>query len=133
MIFIKSSFYPGCRECARLVLYHKLEAVREILNKYYVLVEIKTNFRSDDVEIYRQFAEPSALSWVIISPEKKVIADSSSYKGSREYPLSPECTAYYLSALKQATPKITQSELDVLSKQLHIAAGKWREVGDHDH
>ncbi len=133
MIFIKPSCYPGCYECARYLFYHKLGAVREILNKYYVLVDIETNFRSDDVEVYRQFAEPSALSWVIISPDKKVIADAASCKGNREYPLSPECTAYYLSALKQATPKITQSELDVLSKQMQMAAIGWPEVRDHDH
>jgi hypothetical protein len=61
---------------------------------------------------------------VIVSPQRKVIIDSYSPQGNVGYPLEPTETAYYVAALKKATPAITEAELRMLSEQIKKAAGK---------
>lgn len=123
MVFVKSGF-PECGWCRVFDRYHGTHDVQQIMGKYYVTVKIDTRYMPDGKAAFSKLAKPGAPSWVIITPEKKVIIDSYAPKGNVGYPLEPDETAYYTAALKKATPKITDPELQMLSQQIRKAAGK---------
>lgn len=123
VVFVKSGF-PECGWCRVFDRYHGTRDVQQILSKYYVIVEIDTSYMPDGKAVFSKLAEPGAPSWVIITPEKKVIIDSYAPKGNVGYPIESDETAYYTAALKKATPKITDPEVKILSQQIKKAAGK---------
>ena len=122
-VFIKSG-YPECGWCVVFDRYHATPEVRQILDKYYVIVSIDTENMPDGDSTFSKYAMPAAPSWVIISPEREVIVDSFRPEGNIGYPGEPEGSAYYLTALKKATPAITDAELRVLAKQIQKAKGE---------
>ena len=125
-VFVKSGF-PECVWCRVFDRYHSVPEVQKIIGKYYVVVAIDTKNMPDGNAVFSKYAEPGAPSWVIITPLKKVIIDSyasSGTEGNVGYPLEPNETAYYIAALKKATPAITDAELQILSQQIKKAAGK---------
>jgi hypothetical protein len=123
MIFMKSG-HPKCGWCRAFDRYHELPEVRAILGKYFVVANIDTVNMSDGREIFGKYAQPGAPSWVIISPEKKVVIDSYIETGNVGYPLRPHETAHYLAAIGKAAPSISEDELADLSEQIQIAAEK---------
>ena len=123
MVFVKSGF-PECGWCRVFDRYHSAREVQQIIGKHYVIVAIDTKYMPDGEAVFGKLGRPGAPSWVIITPEKKVIIDSYAPKGNVGYPLEPEETAYYTAALKKATPEITDQELQVLAQQIKKAAGK---------
>jgi hypothetical protein len=126
MVFIKSGF-PECVWCRIFDRYHSIPEVQRIIGKYYVVVVIDTENMPDGNAVFSKYAEPGAPSWVIMTPQKKVIIGSyasSGPEGNVGYPLEPNETAYYIAALKKATPAITDAELQILSQQIKKAAGK---------
>lgn len=78
----------------------------------------------DGKTVFSAYAQPGAPSWVIITPQKKVIVDSYAPQGNIGYPGEPAGTAWYLAALKKATPAITDAEMHTLSLQIQKAKGK---------
>jgi hypothetical protein len=125
MVFIKSGF-PECVWCRIFDRYHSVPEVQKIIRKFYVVVVIDTENMPDGTAVFSKFAEPAAPSWVIITPQRKVIIDSyaPAPEGNVGYPNRPTETAYYLAALKKATPAITDDELHILSQQIQKATGK---------
>ena len=122
-VFVKSGF-PECGWCRIFDRYHNLPDVQRILGRYYVIVAIDTKNMPDGEATFSKYAKPAAPSWVIISPQKRVIVDSYSREGNVGYPVEPNETAYYLAALNRATPTITEAELQTLSRQIKKAARK---------
>ncbi len=122
-VFVKSGF-PECGWCKVFDRYHSTPEVQQIIGKYYVVVAIDTSYMPDGQAIFTKYAKPGAPSWVIVSSEKKVLVDSYASAGNVGYPLAPAETAHYVAALKKATPKITDEELQILSQQIKKAAGK---------
>ena len=123
MVFMKSGF-PECGWCRIFDRYHNLPEVQTILGKYYVIVAIDTKYMPDGAAVFSKYAQPGAPSWVILSPQKKVIADSYAATGNVGYPLAPNETAHYVAALKKATPAISDADLQKLSEQIKKAAAK---------
>ena len=123
MVFVKSGF-PECGWCQVFDRYHGASAVQQILGKYYVVVAIDTKYMPDGQVVFSKLAQPGAPSWVIIAPDKKVIADSFAPTGNVGYPLQPNETEHYIAALKKATPKIADEELKTLAQEIKKAAGK---------
>ncbi|RBP40563.1 uncharacterized protein DUF255 [Roseimicrobium gellanilyticum] len=123
MVFVKSGF-PECGWCRVFDRYHAASDVQQILGKYYVVVAIDTSYMPDGRAVFSKLAKPGAPSWVIIAPDKTVIVDSYATAGNVGYPLQPKETEHYTAALKKATPKITDQELQTLSQQIKKAAGK---------
>jgi hypothetical protein len=118
------SGFRECRWCRIFEDYHRSSAVREILGEYYAIAAIDTKHMPDGEAVFSRYAQPGALAWVIISPQKKVIVGSSFQAGNIGYPTTPEGTAYYLAALRRATPAITDAELRTLSEQIRKTAGR---------
>lgn len=123
VVFIKSG-YPECEWCRVFDAYHKLPEVRRILDKYYVIVAIDTENMPDGKDTFTKYAQMGSPSWVIISPQKRVIVDSFAPSGNVGYPLEPNETAWYLAALKKAAPSLADDDLKTLKKQIQKAAGK---------
>lgn len=125
LVFIKSGF-PKCVWCRIFDRYHNIPEVQKIIGKYYVVVVIDTVNMPDGKAVFSKFAEPGAPSWVIITPQREVIIDSyaPAPEGNVGYPGRPSESAYYLAALKKATPAITDDELQILSQQIQKAKGK---------
>jgi hypothetical protein len=125
VVFIKSG-YPECVWCRVFDHYHSIPEVQKIIEKYYVVVVIDTENMPDGAGVFSKLAMPGAPSWVIITPQKTIIIDSyaPAPEGNVGYPLEPNETAYYIAALKKATPSITDAELQILSQQIKKAAGK---------
>lgn len=123
LVFIKSGF-PECGWCRVFDRYHNTPEVQQILSKYYVIVAIDTENMPDGKTVFSTYTQPGAPSWVIVTPQKKVIVDSFAPKGNVGYPAEPDETAWYLAALKKATPAITDAELRTLSQQIQKTRGK---------
>ena len=124
LVFVKSGF-PECGWCRIFDRYHGTPEVQNILGKYYVVVAIDTENMPDGQTVFSKYAQPGAPSWVIITPQKKVIIDSyGGPQGNVGYPAEPGETTYYLAALKKATPAITDDELHTLSQQIQKAREK---------
>lgn len=127
LIFLKSGF-PECGYCVIFDRFHRRPEVVRILEPHYVIVAIDTNYMPDGKAVFSKFAPPSAPSWVIITPDRKVVIDSFVSKGDDDsnvgYPLQPDETAYYLSALKKASPSIADEDLRILGEQIKKAAGR---------
>jgi hypothetical protein len=126
LVFIKSGF-PKCVWCRIFDRYHSIPEVQTIIGKYYVVAVMDVVNMPDGKAVFSKFAEPGAPAWVIITPQQAVIIDSYAPTPERRnvgYPGSPTETAYYLAALKKATPAITEDELHVLSQQIQKAMGK---------
>lgn len=122
-VFIKSGF-PECVLCRIFDRYHSNPEVQQIIGKYYVIVAIDTENMPDGTAVFGKYAKPGAPSWVIITPQKKIVIDSYAPGGNVGYPGKPDETAYYLAALKKATPAITDDELHTLSVQIQNAIKK---------
>jgi thioredoxin-related protein len=122
-IFVKSGF-PECGWCRVFDRYHSAPEVQQIIGKYYVVVAIDTKYMPDGEAVFSKYAKPGAPSWVIITSKRNVIVDSYAPEANVGYPLEPNETAHYVAALKKATPKITDQELEILSQQIKKAAGK---------
>jgi hypothetical protein len=119
LVFLKSGF-PECGWCRIFDKYHSTPAVKEILEKYYVIAAIDTSYMPDGTSVFKQFAEPGAPSWVIITPDKKVIVNDNNVG----YPAEPTEVDWYVKALRKATPAITDAEVDTLKENLKLAAKK---------
>ncbi len=82
----------------------------------------------DGRAVFSKFAEVQFPTWVIITPDRQVIVDSFTKKGDAAsnvgYPGKPAETAYYLAALKKATPAMPESDLTILAEQIQKAAAR---------
>jgi hypothetical protein len=121
LVFLKSG-YPECIWCRTFDKYHSTPEVRDIVGKYFVVAEVDTENMPDGKDVFTAFAQPGAPSWVILTPDKKVLIDSYAETNGKKvnvgFPGAPEEKEYYQAALKKTVPKITQAELDVLGTQL---------------
>jgi len=125
LVFLKSG-YPECGWCRIFDRYHKLPEVQKIIGKYYVVAVIDTENMPDGNAVFGKYAQPGAPSWVVLTPQKHVIVDSyaPTPDGNVGYPARPSESAYYLAALKKATPAITDEELGILAQELQKAMEK---------
>jgi hypothetical protein len=123
LVFVVSGF-KECSWCRVFERYHATPEVAQIIGKYYEVVKIDTTYMPDGKVVFSKLAQPGAPSWVIITPERKVIADSYAKTGNVGYPVEPHESDHYLKALKKATPQITEPELKTLAEQIQKAAGR---------
>lgn len=123
LVFLKAG-HPQCGWCVVFDRFHHKEEVKQILEKHYVVAVIDTVNMPNGTAVFERYAKVGAPSWVIITPDRKPVIDS--YENGRNvgYPLQPNETAYYLAALKKATPAISEDELKTLGEQIKKAAGK---------
>jgi hypothetical protein len=122
-VFVKSGF-PECGWCRVFDRYHALPEVQAILGKHYVIVSIDTKYMPDGAAVFGKYAQPGAPSWVILTPERKVLGDSYGPGGNVGYPLEPSETAHYQAALRKATPALSDEDLKRLGEQIRKAAGR---------
>ena len=113
LVFVASGF-KECGWCRVFEKYHALPEVSQILGKHYVNVKIDTKYMPDGNAVFSKLAKPGAPSWVIVTPDRKPVIDSYAESGNVGYPMEPHEIAYYVKALKKATPKISEKELDTL-------------------
>ena len=123
LVFLKSG-YPECGWCRIFDKYHSTPEVQQIIGKYYVVLAIDWENMPDGKAVFSKYAEVGAPSWVILTPEGKVIISSYGPFGNVGYPAEPNESGYYLGALKKASPAITSDELKTLAQQLQKARGK---------
>ncbi|MGP8239653.1 MAG: DUF255 domain-containing protein [Limisphaerales bacterium] len=124
-VFIKSG-HPECGWCRVFDRYHSSPEVQRILGKYYIIVAIDIKYMPDGKSTFSKYAQPGSPSWVIVSPQKQLIVDSYAPGGNVGYPGSPEEAAYYIAALKKATPSITEEELHTLSQLVQKPWITWK-------
>jgi hypothetical protein len=89
-----------------------------------VVVKVDTSYMPDGKEVFTKVAEPGSPSWVIVGADRKSIIDSYDKGNNVGYPYQPDEVAHYVKALKQATPAITNPEIDTLKEKLAQAAKK---------
>jgi hypothetical protein len=116
---------PPCGSCVAFFHYHGMNEVDSILSKYYVVLQIDPVYMPDARATFARYAESPHSFWLILSPQKKVIADSllpplgpgAPVRGAG-YPLKRESMDHYCASLRKATPAITEDEVRWLC--LHI-------------
>ncbi|HLF34698.1 MAG TPA: DUF255 domain-containing protein [Cyclobacteriaceae bacterium] len=113
--------WKGCSWCRRFEQYHEDSDVREILDKYFIIINIDIKKSQACEDLYKTYGNPGTPSWAILDPGRNVIADSDNLKdgtGNVGYPLKAEEVEYYKAALKTSRPLITDLELTVLAEKL---------------
>jgi uncharacterized protein YyaL (SSP411 family) len=123
VVFMKSG-YPECGWCNIFDRYHAMPEVKQIVEKYYVVVKIDTSYMPDGKEVFTKFAEPGSPSWVIVGADRKPIIDSYDNGNNVGYPYEPNEVAHYVKALRQASPAISDAEIETLKEKLAQAAKK---------
>lgn len=111
----------SCSWCRRLENYHKDATVGEILNRYFLIVNINIDESQVYMDLYKVYGKQGTPSWTIFDHDRSVMADSDRLKdgtGNVGYPFAPAEVEHYVLALKTAIPSITESELATLTNKL---------------
>jgi len=127
LVFLKCGS-PQCGWCVVFDRYHHRGEVRKILEPHYVIVSIDLANMPDGRAVFSKYAAPQFPTWVIMTPDKRVVVDSFTKKGDPGsnvgYPNQPQQTEYYLAAIKKATPAIADGDLKILGEQIKKAMSK---------
>jgi hypothetical protein len=92
--------------------------VKQIFEKYFVVVKIDTESMPDGRALQTQYGPPGAPAWAILGAGGKTIADSDDGGGNVGYPAGPRGAAHFAKALKIAVPSISEEELRALTARL---------------
>lgn len=124
---------PGCGWCKYLEKFHERPAVAETLGKQIVLVKVDVVENAGGQQMYDKYvARPSGVPvWLFLSADGKVLADSfAEGKKTKEnvgFPYEPSEVAHYEKALRASLPKLSDSDITVIMKELKEAGPKKKE------
>ncbi len=122
---------PTCGWCKYLDKFHERQAVAGVLGKKVVTVKVDVVDNPGGQKLYDQYApEPGGVPvWVFLSADGKVLSDSfaegkANKKQNVGFPYEPAEVAHYEKALRAALPKLTDTEVSGLLKELKDAGPK---------
>ena len=105
--------------------YHADPAVSRILGKYLVIVDVDIAKNPGGKEMYEKYGTQRGVpAWTVLDANEKVLADSGDGKGNVGLPYEPKEIEHYVVVLRKTCPKISDDEIDVLTKNLKAIAGK---------
>ena len=105
--------------------YHAEPAVSRILDKYFVIVDVDIVKNPGGQEMYEKFGSQRGVpAWTVLDAAEKILADSGDGRDNVGLPYEPKEIEHYIAVLRKTCPKISDDEVDVLSKQLKAIAGK---------
>jgi hypothetical protein len=105
--------------------YHADPAVSRIIEKYFIIVDVDIAKNPGGKEMYEKYgAQRGVPAWTVLDVNEKVLADSLNGKDNVGLPFQPKEIEHYVTVLKKTCPKITDDEIDVLTKKLKDLAGK---------
>jgi thioredoxin-related protein len=110
--------WQGCGWCRMFDKYHNDPQVKEILYKYFLIITIDIYKSKAAEELYKKYGKDGTPSWTIFNLNGEVIVDSDNGKGNVGYPANEVELNHYIYALKKAAPKLSNSEIEILSTKL---------------
>jgi hypothetical protein len=105
--------------------YHADPAVSRIIGKYLVVVDVDIAKNPGGKEMYEKYGTQRGVpAWTVLDAGEKVLADSGDGKDNVGLPYEPKEIEHYVAVLKKTCSKISDDEIDVLTKKLKEIAGK---------
>jgi thiol:disulfide interchange protein len=112
---------PWCGWCRRLDEYLHRPQIAEVFDSYFVSVKIDVDRFKGGKEMAARFGgEKAGLPFmVMLDANGKLLIDSFAKPGANTgYPGSPEEMAHFLKMVRQAAPKISDSQIALLESEL---------------
>ena len=98
-----------------------------ILSKYLVIVDVDIAKNPGGKEMYEKYGTQRGVpAWTVLDATEKVLSDSGDGKDNVGLPYEPKEIEHYVAALRKTCPKISDDEIDALTKQLKDIAGSAR-------
>ena len=118
---------PTCGWCKYLDNYQARPAVAKTLEKHLVFVKVDVVENPGGQELYKQHTpSPGGVPvWVILSADGKLLANS--YEDGKKnvgFPYEPNELAHYEKVMRSVLPKLTDSEMTELMRELKEAGPK---------
>jgi hypothetical protein len=105
--------------------YHADPAVSRTLGKYLVIVDVDIVKNPGGKEMYEKYGTQRGVpAWTVLDANEKVLADSGDGKDNVGLPYEPKEIERYVAVLKKTCSKISDDEIDVLTKKLKAIAEK---------
>ena len=105
--------------------FHADPAVSRILAKYLIIVDVDIVKNRGGKEMYEKYGTQRGVpAWTVLDANEKVLADSGDGKDNVGLPYEPKEIEHYVAVLKKTCSKISDDEIDVLTKNLKAIAGK---------
>jgi hypothetical protein len=99
--------------------------VSRIIGKYLVIVDVNIAKNPGGQELYEKYGTSRGVpAWTVLDTNEKVLADSGDGKENVGLPYEPKEIEHYVAVLKKTCAKITDDEIDALTKKLKEIAGK---------
>ncbi len=96
-----------------------------IIGKYLVVVDVDIAKNPGGKEMYEKYGTQRGLpAWTVLDAKEKVLADSGDGKDNVGLPYEPKEIEHYVKVLKKTCAKISDDEIDALTKKLKELAGK---------
>ena len=121
---------PSCGWCKYLDKFHARPAVAKTLGQHLVFVKVDIVENPGGEDLYQKYSPaPGGVPvWVFLSADGKVLGDSfEEAKGKKinvGFPYEPNELTHYEKTLRAALPKLTESEVGEVMKELKDSAPK---------
>jgi hypothetical protein len=110
---------PGCGWCKIFDKYHTDPEVAKVLEKYLVLVKVDVVKNPGGEAMYNLYGSHRGVpAWSILDGDEKLLADSGDGQKNVGFPGRPHEIDHYVKALRKACPKLTDAEVELLTRKL---------------
>ncbi len=110
---------PTCGWCKYLDKYHADADVEKVVGKYFVLVKVDVVTNPGGEEMYQKYGTDRGVpAWTVLAPDMKVVSDSGDGKDNVGFPYEDKEIEHYIKAVRAAAPKMTDAEVELLTKKL---------------
>jgi hypothetical protein len=105
--------------------YHADPAVSRTLGKYLVIVDVDIVKNPGGKEMYEKYGTRRGVpAWTVLDANEKVLADSGDGDHNIGLPYEPKEIEHYVAVLKKTCSKISDDEINVLTKKLKATVEK---------
>ena len=110
---------PTCGWCKYFEKYHVDPEVSPVIGKHVVLVKVDIVDNPGGNDMYlKHGVDRGVPAWSILNVEGKVLSHSGNGRENLGFPYEPDEIVRYFKAFKQACPKLTDAEVELLTKKL---------------
>jgi thiol:disulfide interchange protein len=110
---------PTCGWCKYLDKYHADAEVRRVLGQHLVIVKVDVVTNPGGDTMYEKYGDQRGVpAFTFLDPDAKVLADSGDKGKNTGFPYEPKEIEDYFKAFKTACPKLSDSEVGLLTKKL---------------
>jgi len=117
--------FEQCGACKIFHNYHKDQKVKEILDRYFLIMYVDINHTPGATELFKKYGAEAFPSWAIVDTSVNMLFGSRTrVPGTTNawqtigYPSKESSILYYLDALKKSSGRMSDQECRVLNEKL---------------